>query len=306
MMGSLRNPAAYNNVFGFRPSFGRVPFGPAGEVFSQQLGYEGPMGRTVTDLSMLLSVQAGFDDRAPLSINQDPAIFANSLKRNFKGTRVAWMGDLKGYLPMEAGVLDICKNALKELESIGCIVEEAVPDFDPARLWNAWLKMRGFLVAGLAGPLYANPKLRDMMKPEVIWEIENGLKLTAADIFAASVDRTAWYMALRKMYQKFDYLILPSAQVFPFDASIHWPKEVAGKQMDTYHRWMEVVVMATMAGVPAISVPVGFNASGLPMGMQLLGKAQDDLSVLQLAYAYEQATGWVQKRKPELLKQSRT
>ena len=301
MMGSLRNPAGYNNVFGFRPSFGRVPFGPAGEVFYQQLGYEGPIGRTVTDLAMLLSVQAGHDARLPLSIDQDPAIFTRPLKRDFKGVRVGWMGDFGGYLPMEAGVMELSREALKSFETIGCVVEEAKPEFSMERLWQTWLTLRGFLLAGLAGPLYAKPELRAMMKPEAVWEVENGLKLTAADVWKASADRSAWYLALNKLFGKYDYLVLPSAQVFPFDAKLDWVKSIGERKMDTYHRWMEVVIPATLAGVPAISVPAGFGGNGLPMGLQILGKAQADLSVLQIAYAYEQATQWVQKRKPSIL-----
>ena len=301
MMGSLRNPAAYNNVFGFRPSFGRVPFGPANEIFYQQLLTEGPMARTVTDLAMLLSIQAGFDSRVPLSNNGNPAAFAQPLQRDFKGVKLAWLGDFGGYLAMEQGVLEICRQALTAFETIGCIVEEALPDYPPERLWQAWLTMRGYLATGIYGPLFAVPEQRAQMKPEAVWEIENGLKLTANEVYQASIDRSAWYLALNALFGQYDFLLLPSAQVFPFAADVHWPKEIAGKAMDTYHRWMEVVIGPTMSGLPTISVPVGFNNAGLPMGLQIIGKAQADLSVLQLAHAYEQATGWVKKRKPALL-----
>lgn len=301
MMGSLRNPAAYNNVFGFRPSQGRVPFGPTKEVFFQQMAYEGPMGRTVTDLAMLLSVQAGYDARTPLSNPQDPAVFAKSLKRDFRGTRIGWMGDYRGYLPMEAGVLDLCANALKGFEAIGCTVDEVAPDYSMEQLWQTWLTLRHFTIAGIAEGLYANPKTRALMKPEAIWEIEGGLNLPAAAVWKASVERSNWYEALRKLFQTYDYLILPTAQVFPFDSSIHWAKEISGRSMDTYHRWMEVVVGGTLSGLPVLNVPAGFNAQGLPMGLQVIGKAQADLAVLQLGYAYEQATRWVQRKKPALI-----
>lgn len=300
MMGSLRNPAGWNNVFGFRPSQGRVPFGPTGEVFFQQLGYEGPMARTVADLAMLLSVQAGFDARTPLSLSEDPAVFTWPLQRDFKGTRIGWLGDLKGYLPMEPGVLDVCRNALRNFATLGCTVEDAMPDFAPERLWRTWLTLRGFLVAGIAGPLYASEKTRALLKPEAVWEVENGLKLTGADVWRASVDRSAWYHAVNALFQKYDYLVLPSAQVFPFDAKLDWPKAVGSRTMDTYHRWMEVVVPGTLAGVPVISVPAGFSASGLPMGLQILGPAQKDLAVLQIAHAWEQASGYTKRRSPLL------
>jgi amidase len=302
MMGSLRNPAAFNNVFGMRPSFGRVPNVPAADVFMHQLGSAGPMARTVTDLAMLLSVQAGFDERAPLSIRQDPAIFTGSLKRDFKGTRIAWLGDLGGYLPTEPGVLDLCESALKDFESIGCTVDTALPDFAPERLWDAWRVLRHWTVSGgPAAELYHSEENRAKLKPEAVWEIEAGLKLRAVDMYRASATRSAWYQAVNKLFQIYDYLVLPSAQVFPFDVRTHWPREINGKTMDTYHRWMEVVVPGTMSGCPVVSVPAGFNLAGLPMGLQIIGKAQADLAVLQLAYAYEQATQWVQKRRPGLL-----
>lgn len=302
MMGSLRNPAGWNNIFGFRPSQGRVPYGPTGEVFYQQLGYEGPMGRTVSDLAWLLSVQAGFDARTPMSIDQDPSIFTQPLQRDFKGIRIGWLGDFNGYLPMEAGVLDVCKTALKTFETIGCKVEEVKPEYAMDKLWQTWLILRGFLIAGIAGPLYNKPELRAQMKPEAIWEVENGLNLTGAQVWQASVDRTAWYMALNKLFQTYDYLVLPTAQVFPFDARESWPKTVAGKTMDTYHRWMEVVIPSTLSGLPTIAVPAGFGgADNLPMGLQIMGKAQADLSVLQLAYAYERASDWIHKKHPAVL-----
>jgi amidase len=302
LMGSLRNPAGFNNVFGMRPSFGRVPGVPAPDVFLQQLGTAGPMARTVTDLAMLLSVQAGFDQQAPLSIQQDPAIFTGSLQRDFKGARIAWLGDLDGYLAMEPGVLALCESALKDFETIGCTVEAAQPDFAPERLWDAWLVLRHWTVAsGAAGELYQSPEKRAKLKPELIWEIEAGLQLSARDVHKASVGRSAWYQAVSKLFETYDYLVLPSAQVFPFDARTQWPEEINGQPMDTYHRWMEVVVPGTMSGCPAISVPAGFNSAGLPMGLQIIGKAQADFAVLQLAYSYEQATQWVQKRRPPLL-----
>jgi amidase len=300
MMGSLRNPAGWNNVFGFRPSFGRVPFGPSSEVFVQQLGYEGAMGRSVQDLAMLLSVQAGFDPRIPLSIDQDPAQFARPLERNFKGVRIGWMGDYNGYLPTEPGVLATCEKALKHFETLGCTVEAVQPEFSMERLWQTWLVWRGFLIAGIAGPLYADPKLRAMMKPEAVWEVENGLQLSAAQVYKASTDRSAWYLALNALFQRFDYLVLPTAQIFPFDASLHWPGSINGKTMDTYHRWMEVVVGGTLCGLPILGAPAGFGPKGQPIGLQIMGKAQADLSVLQLGHAYEKASGYTSVRSPLL------
>jgi amidase len=301
MMGSLRNPAAFNNVFGFRTSFGRVP-SLGGELFLQTLSVEGPMGRSAVDVAMLLSVMAGPDPRAPFSIEQDAATFRQSLKRDFKGTRLGWLGNLNGYLEMQPGIVELCEKSFKAFESFGCIVEPAKPDFDMPQLWVAWLTLRHSLSAGGLAAFYNDPAKRAKLKPEIQWEIEGGLHVTAMEFQHASRIRSDWYRALEKLFQTYDYLLLPSAQVFPFDAQEHWPKEINGKKMDTYHRWMEVVIPVTMAGLPAISVPVGFGPTSLPMGIQVIGKPHADLAVLQIAHAYEQAAPWTGDHLPPLLK----
>ncbi|WP_371926616.1 amidase [Pseudomonas sp. ANT_H12B] len=301
MMGSLRNPAAFNNVFGFRPSQGRVPHGPAPDVFVQQLATEGPMGRSVTDVARLLSTQAGYDARAPLSLTQSPQIFNDTLVRNFSEVRLGWLGDYNSYLPMDDGVLSLCESALEDFTALGCKVEACQPDFSMDRLWQTWLVHRHWLVQGSLGALYADPQKRDLLKPEAQWEIEGGLRLTAADVYQASVSRSDWYRALSELFERYDFLLLPTAQVFPFDAQTPWPRVVGGRTMDTYHRWMEVVIGPTLAGLPSMNVPVGFSPAGLPMGLQIIGPAQADQAVLQLAYAHEQLTQWVRHRSPGCL-----
>ncbi|HYL95817.1 MAG TPA: amidase [Terriglobales bacterium] len=301
MMGSLRNPAAFNNVIGFRTSFGRVPSGGE-ELFLEQLSVNGPMGRTVSDVAMLLSVMAGPDPRAPLSLEQDPAIFAEPLKRDFKGTRLAWLGDLGGHLQFEPGIADLCRASFKAFEAAGCAVEEAQPEYSADRMWDTWVTLRHWLTAGDLLELYQDVSKRNLMKPEAQWEVEAGLRLSAVHVYNASRARSEWYVAMQKLFHKYDYLLLPSAQVFPFDATVHWPKSINGVAMDTYHRWMEVVVPASLLGFPTINVPVGFNQHDLPMGMQIIGRHNADLAVLQMAYAYEQATDWVRAHLPALLR----
>jgi amidase len=298
MMGSLRNPGAFNNVFGLRPSYGRVPAGPVPEVYLRQLSTDGPMARTVTDLALLLSTLAGADARDPLSLPEDPARFAAPLQRDVAGTRVGWLGDLGGYLQFESGILALCRAALGSLTDLGCVVEDVLPAFDYDRLWRAWCVLRHWLVCGRLHDLYKDPAKRRSIKTEALWEIENGLGLKALDVYEASKIRSAWYQVLLRLFETYDYLVLPSAQVFPFDAAVHWPKEIAGRKMDTYHRWMEVVVPGSLSGLPILNVPVGFGANGLPMGMQIIGPPRADLAVLQLGHAYEQATQWVSKRPP--------
>jgi len=300
MMGSLRNPAAFNNVLALRPSYGRVPSADI-ELFFGQLSVAGPMARSVADLALLLSVMAGPDPRMPLSISEDPAIFTHALARDFHGARVAWLGDLGGYLAVEPGVIDLCRSALRMLEIIGCTVEEIGLGFPAERLWDAWLTLRHWLIAAGLGAFCMDPVKRALIKPEAIWEIEKGLKLSAQDVYQASVTRSDLYRAVLKLFDNYEYLALPSAQVFPFDASTHWPKTIDGVTMDTYHRWMEVVILGSLLGFPVVGVPAGFSANGLPMGMQIIGKPRADFAVLQLAYTYEQATNRVQDRLPPLL-----
>jgi amidase len=259
------------------------------------------MARSVADLAMLLSVMAGPDARAPFSIDEDPAIFTRSLERDFQGARLAWLGDLGGYLPMEPGIIELCWGALKTLEAVGCTVEEIGLGFPPERMWDAWVTLRHWLIAGNLGALYNDPVKRAHMKPETVWEAEGGLKPGAQDVYQASVARSEFYRAILKLFDTYEYLALPSAQVFPFDAATHWPKMVNGVTMDTYHRWMEVVILGSLLGFPVVAVPAGFNPDGQPMGIQIIGKRHADFSVLQLAYAYEQATNWVRDRLPPLL-----
>ncbi|MFT3815528.1 MAG: amidase [Acidovorax sp.] len=301
MMGSLRTPAAFNNVYGLRTSVGCVPHGPGEEVFFQQFSVAGPMARNIPDLALLLSVMAGFDARLPLTRRSEgPRDWGAELERDWKGARIGWLGDLGGHLPTEPGVLDTCRAALAHFESLGCTVEDATPMFDLESLWRAWIDLRSFSVAGANAALYENPAQRALLKPEALWEMERGRALSAMDVYAAAKVRSAWYDTLRKLFERYDFLILPAAQVFPFPVEWDWPKTVGGQAMDTYHRWMQTVIPPTMAGLPALSAPAGFGPQGWPAGLQIIGPAQSDLAVLQIGYAYDQASGYARQRSPLL------
>ena len=301
--GSLRNPAGWNNVFGFRTSYGRVPT-EARDAWLPTMGVTGPMARNVPDLALLLGVQAGYDARLPLSMTGDASEISGRLQRDFKGARIAWGGDFKGYLPYEPGVLEVCRGALKAFESLGCVVEEAQPDYSIEAVWQAWRRLRAWQSGGELLALYNDPAKRALMKPEAIYEVETGLKLSAYEITAASVVRTEWYQAVRRFFKTYDYFVLPTAQLFPFDADLHWPKEIAGKTMETYHEWMKVTLPITMSGCPALAAPAGFSDQGLPIGIQLVAANHGELACLQLAHAYDAATRWTARRLPPLLKQS--
>ena len=288
-MGSLRNPAGWNNVFGLRPSQGRVPQWPVADVWVAQLGTEGPMARNVTDLARLLDVQAGPDARVPLSLAAH-ASFAHGLEAVDGATaRVGWLGDLNGYLAIEPGILEVCEQALRRLESVGCAVEPLVLGHPPQAVWDAWLVWRRWLVAGRIAPFLLKPANRALIKAEALWEHDQATGLSGAQVLTASTQRTAFHEHMLTLFERFDALALPSAQVWPFGVELRWPARIAGHAMDTYHRWMEVVIYATFAGLPCISVPAGFGVTGLPMGLQLIGRPQGDAALLRLARAYELA-----------------
>lgn len=295
MMGSLRNPAAFNNVIGFRPSQGLVPRYPAKDRFYQQLATGGPMGRNVEDTVRLLGTMAGADSRVPLSRTDTIPKYEAFRAADLRGVKVGWLGDYGGYLATEPGVLDVCEKALQELESAGAVVEECRPAFSMERLWRTWLTFRHWSALWVKEH-YDVPAERAQLKPEVIWEYEGGLRVTARELFDAGIARTEWYEALEALSARYDVLALPSAQVFPFAVETHWPNKINGRTMDTYHRWMEVVIGGTLAGVPVAALPAGFNDAGLPMGMQFLGRMGRDVGLLQFALAYEEATEFIGRR----------
>src|SRR5262245_12485873 len=262
-MGSLRNPAAWNNVFGMRPSQGRVPPWPVADVWVSQLSTEGPMARTVRDLRKLLAIQAGYDPRVPLSIAQAPeAMLGEGEHAALGNLRIAWLGDLDGYLPVEDGLLAMCEQALRRFAVAGAAVEATALGFDAHAVWNAWLLWRRALVGLRVAPLLARPGAREHIKPEAQWEHDQALGLGVMDFMKAAEVRTAFHTHLLRIFERFDVLALPVTQVWPFPVGERWPERVAGRVMDTYHRWMEVTIYATFAGLPAISVPAGFHANG--------------------------------------------
>ena len=287
MMGSLRNPAAFNGVVGFRPSFGLVP-DEGRELFLGQLSVVGPMARNVPDAHALLQIQAGYDPRLPLSLATE-TIGLGSEKSAFPKGRIGWLGDFDGYLPFDPQVIDICRDALASFEAMGLTVEAVPAEFDMETLWNAWRTLRHFLVSEGLRADYASEARRAQMKPEARWEVENAENLMARDVFAASLVRSEWYRYTLRLFEHYDFLVLPSAQVLPFDAEMSWPHEIGGRTMDTYHRWMEVVVGPTMAGLPVAAMPAGFTSTRLPAGIQIIGPPRADTATLNAASAFERS-----------------
>ncbi len=295
MGGSLRNPSSFCNVVGLRSAPGRVPVWPALLAWSP-FSVQGPMARTVQDVALLLSVMAGPDPRAPLAIAEPGDRFRTPLHRDFRGVRIAWSPDLGG-LPVDRRVRAIFDGHRTTFTSLGCVVEEGQPDFADAReifqVWRAWT------FAARLGPLLAEH--RHQMKDTVIWNIEEGLKLTGAQVADAELKRTQLYDRVRRFMETHEFLVLPTVQVPPFDVGRPYVTEINGQPLPTYIDWMRSCSDITVTGLPAISVPAGFTPEGLPVGIQIVGRHQSELPVLQLAYAFEQATGFGRRRPPVAL-----
>ena len=290
MMGSLRNPAAWNNVFGFRPSWGRVPSEPEGDVFLHQLSTLGPMARSPQDIGLLLDVISGPDLRQPLTYACDPVspVFAESLD----GMRIGWLGDWGGAFPTENHILSQCQNELGIFSGLGATIEEIPPPFEAERIWDSWITLRSWSVAAGLLPL-ANRK--DALKDTALWELDRGLALSAMEVHAASVTRSDWLRRAVELFSEYDALVLPAAQVWPFPVDLPYPLSIGGVSMDTYHRWMQVVTPVSLLGLPCLSIPAGFGPGGLPMGMQLFGPRGSDAQLLSLGAAYHAVTHWPQK-----------
>jgi len=293
---SLRNPGNYCNVIGFRPSTGRVPAYPHPYPWSN-LSELGPMARTVSDAAFLLSVQAGPDRRAPSSISEPGSIFNKPLKRSFRKTRVAWSHDLGG-LPVEPAVTKVLESQRKTFKELGCVVEDAEPDFSGAT--EAFESLRALTWLHRGGALLKEH--RDKLKDTVIWNTEEGYKRSAADIAKAENLRTAMYHRMRVFLEKYDFFVCPVNQLPPFPVDQPYPTEIAGVKMTNYLDWMKSCYYITLTTHPAISVPAGFTDEGLPVGIQIVGRYRDDFGVLQFAHAFEQATQ-IWKRRPPLLGQ---
>ena len=298
-MGSLRNPAGWNHVFGLRPSQGRVPYGPGADVWVDQLGTEGPMARSVRDLARLLATQSGHDPRLPLSLDGTLDVSALAYTPDaLRGLRVGWLGDLGGHLAMEDGILDVCEDALRAMQNAGAKVNTMALGMDPAMLWECWLAWRRALVGPKVAALLSRAQDGLLPKPEAMWEYENARQLACMDFMRASQQRTQFHRHLLGLFEQVDVLALPTAQVWPFPIGERWPQRIGARSMDTYHCWMECTIYATLAGLPAISLPAGFHAERpWPMGIQLIGPPRGDLALLQVAASYEAVRGdWLAKR----------
>ena len=288
--GSLRNPASFCNVVGFRPSIGRVPNPKAAFAWST-LSTSGCLGRSVSDLAFVLSTIAGPDPRAPLSINEPGELFARPLDRSFQGVRVAWFKDLGG-VPFDPRVRTVVDGHRKTFESLGCIVEQAEPDFAPAEI--AFRILRAWNSANAYGALLRDRP--DAFKDTLKGEIEEGLRLTGTDVARAETAHGQLWRSFQAFLERYEYYVLPTTQLSAFEVDTPYPTEIAGVKFTNYIDWMKSCWYISATGNPAASVPGGFTAEGLPIGVQIVGRSKEDFSVLQMGHAFEQATGFGKKR----------
>jgi amidase len=280
--GSLRNPASFCSVVGFRPSPGRVPNVPSRNAWSP-LSVVGPMARNVQDVALFLSAIAGPDARAPLSIHEPGSQFAEPLERDCRGLRIAWCGKFAG-LPFDPRVTEVVNAQRKTFDALGCITEDAGPDFSGAD--EAFKTLRA-----LSFYQQHNSILGQQIKATVVDEIERGARLTGPEIARAETLRSQLFARIGAFMTRYDFLVLPVVQVPPFDIEQEYVTEIAGQPMESYVDWMRSCYYISMSALPAISVPAGFTEEGLPVGLQIVGRHHDDFGVLQMAHAYEQANG---------------
>lgn len=289
--GSLRNPAAWNNIVGFRPSPGRVPDDDGGW---SPLSTHGPMARSVADVSLFLSAMAGFHAHDPKSLSDDPTLFRASLEKSFKGARVAWFTSLGG-LPFESDILRVVNSNRAVFVDLGCTIEDAEPDFTGVD--DAFLTLRHLSFhTKYAAIAREQPTL---FKEPIKWEIAEAERLTAADVARGVARQASMFREMNDFFSRYDAFVCPVTQVGPFDQSVEYPTSIEGVVMPTYVDWMRSCWYVSFMQCPAISVPAGFSASGLPVGLQIVGKPRGDWPLLQLAHAFEQATNYG-ARRPEI------
>jgi amidase len=289
--GSIRNPASFNNVVGLRPTPGLVPDSGAGDIWDTA-SVVGPMARTVGDLALMLTAITAPDPGSPLSYG-DPAMFAGELTGDLTGLRVAWCPDVGG-LPVEPEVVAVLNEARGRLEAMGCRVDDVEPDL--SRADEAFETLRALGFARAFGP--SLEALRPIAKDTLIWNIEQGLALDAAAIAGAMVAKSEVFTAVAQLLQRFDVLAAPAAQVAPFPIEQEYPTEVAGVAMPHYLGWMRACSRITVSAHPVAAVPAGFTATGLPVGLQLVGRYRGDRRLLDHAAAWEAATGLTGRHPP--------
>ena len=293
--GSLRNPANYCNVVGFRTSPGRVPVFPSNAGWSPT-SVQGPMARNIEDCALLLAAISGPDNRVPISITEPGDTFLKSLARSFKGTKIAWSSDLGG-LPDDSRTINVIESQKNVFSSLGCVIVDDCPDFSEAdesfRIWRGWGRELN------QGELLKNH--RESLKETMVWDIEQGVNLTGPQVGLAEKKRMSLFQKMNSFMNEYEFFICPVSQVPPFDVKQRWITEINGVQMNDFLEWMKSCYFITATAHPSISVPCGFTKDGLPVGIQIVGRYRDEFGILQFAKAFEDMTE-VWKKIPDIAK----
>jgi amidase len=294
MMGSLRNPAAWNNIYSHRPTSGLLG---ADETHCNPLPFPistvGPMARTPRDLALLLETMSNHSFDAA-TVNGMP----------LEGMKIGWLGDWGGAFPLETGIQELCRHALAKFNEVGVSIQDVKePLFDAARLWESWTTIRSKIISTTAIDEYGRDAFvgsHVRVKKEFVWEVERGIELCDEQVQEVTAIANQWSCCALDAFEEYDAIALPAAQVWPFDSNLDWPKSIGSTEMDNYHRWMQIVVPGTLGGLPVVTIPAGFGNGGYPMGIQLIGARGNDAKLLTLAKAYHKLTDWPSKQPPAL------
>ena len=298
-MGSCRGPAAYANIYGFRPTPGLISADRSGQNLDLPiLTTPGCFARNPNDMSILLDEIVGSDSLDKISFDLNGS-FKNQIisDKEFSAFKIGWLSNMNGEYNIEKEILDICEIKLRKLEKINIKVEELKPKINNDYLWKSWTTLRAKSI--YEDTLAMNISDINSMTYQAIWEFNKGKEIKSKDLVLALDQRQQCLNQINLIFKNFDFLALPSAQVFPFDKNLQFPKEINNIKLDTYHRWLEIFILSSLLELPTITIPVGFNKDGMPMGMQIIGRNKDDLKLFSFAIKYEEAFNY-SKNKPRI------
>ena len=290
MMGSCRAPAAFANIYGYRPTTGLIPTDRSNEKNISNLPIltsPGCFAKNPQDMAILLDCIIGSDPLDPLSIDINGSFKENELTdKQFSNIKIGWLKDMNNNYMFENGIIDICETKLKELENHNVLVETLKPKINSSEMWDSWTTLRAKSIFDDTESM----QIRNIeeMTFQAIWEYKKGENIKDDEIDKALKQKNNCLKEVDDIFKEYDFLVLPSAQVFPFDKNLQFPKKINNYELDTYHRWIEVFIMSSLLDLPTITVPVGFNENGMPMGMQIIAKKYDDLRLFAFTKKYEE------------------